>query len=132
MHLSLLEWIGRLASLVLAAMVTLSIIGAIAAIPSASLDGRFGFERRSPQPEREPPAIRAEQEATNATGSATGAVLSPSSAGEHGAVAAPRPIAEQWLEVIAYALLALVALGALAVLLLWRTFSEFRRIADRG
>jgi hypothetical protein len=49
-------------------------------------------------------------------------------------VAAAPPAAEdrqaRWLEAIAYALLALAFLGALAVLMLWSIVRELRRIGE--
>jgi hypothetical protein len=126
-----LDRLGRVVMLVLAGMVTLSIIGSIAAIPSGSIETRIGLETEPqigepptpvPQPETEAPAPQAEPE-EEAVGEGT--------PGMAGAVPAPRPTdAERWLEAITYALLALVGVAALASLLLWRGLRERRRIAD--
>ena len=52
------------------------------------------------------------------------------------ATAAAQPPAEgekeRWLEAIAYALLALAGIGALAVLMLWNVVRELRRIGGSG
>lgn len=127
-----LDWITRVIMLALAGMVSLSIIGTIAAIPSGTIEGRIGLEesRRtadevSPdeqrtQPEGEPSAARPEAPP------GTQAVSTPAPA--------PAPTAEekivQWLEAITYALIALVGLAGLATLALWRGVQERRRIAD--
>jgi hypothetical protein len=129
MRMSLLDWIGRLLSLVLAGMLTLSIIGAIAAIPSGSLGTRFGFEQPTRPFESGQPPEQVEPETLESVDQGVATAL-PGEGGD-GAVApsAARPaVADQWLEVIAYALLALTALGALAVLMLWRMVGELRRI----
>lgn len=128
---SLLEWSARLISLVLAGLVTLSIIGSIAAIPSSSIGTRIGLERpeRIPGPEvgevepRPIPAPAGTEERPAASQGGTGAAAAPPLEEELGN-------AEQWLEAITYALMALVGLAALAVLLLWRSVAERRRLAD--
>jgi hypothetical protein len=130
MRMSLLDWVGRVTGLVLAMMVTLSIIGAIAAIPSSSLDGRLGFDRGIPGWD-EPRDVRPAAVPPPAP------EAGPAAAGKGVVVASPATapartgVADQWLEVIAYSLLALVCLGALATLLLWRALRELRRIGER-
>jgi hypothetical protein len=130
-HTAALEWIARLVSLVLAGLVTLSIIGAIAAIPSRSIGTRIGYEpaRQVPQPQPVEPAPRPEPSPARQD-----AGRSAPAPGTTGAAAAPAAEATdeaaEWLEAITYALMALVGIAALAVLLLWRGLAERRRLAD--
>ena len=125
-----MEWLGRVVMLVLAGMITLSIIGAIAAIPSGSIETRFGAEpSNQPLPSEEallpsaadPPTPPA-QEARPASGGGTQLVTAsrPQKA----------PTAAEWLEAITYALLAIVGLAAVGILLLWRAVHHWRRGAD--
>ncbi len=117
--------------LVLAGMITLSIIGAIAAIPSGSLPPDVRFERetwRDPQPPDEPlPAAGPGQPAQQGPGTAAGRPT-------RNIAVAPAPQkrveAADWLEAIAYALLAVAGLAALAIILLWRALIQWRRSAD--
>ncbi len=127
-----LDWAGRVVMLVLAGMITLSIIGAIASIPSGSIETRIGFQPRewprSPSPQDEPlPRPGAE------AGTAAPAT-SPVPSGDAGAVAAPAPDQPvdpgRWLEAITYALLAIAGLAALGLILLWRALGHWRRSAD--
>ncbi len=124
------DWVGRVVMLSLAGMITLSIIGAIAAIPSGSLPPEVRFERgERPVPE-EAEELRPEVQRPQAADPAGANAAAP---GQVVAVApAPkeevRP--EDWLETIAYALLALVGLAALGTLLLWRALRQWRRSAD--
>jgi hypothetical protein len=126
------DWVGRVIMLSLAGMITLSIIGAIAAIPSGSLpqNVRFEQERRpSPEPEAEQrqQTPRAEREHQPQPEERT---ASPPVA----VAVAPAPVTPidpaDWLETIAYALLALVGLFSFATLLLWRALAQWRRSAD--
>ena len=127
------EWLGRVIMLVLAGMITLSIIGAIAAIPSGSIGTRLATQ---PQDWTAPPGHEEEAApptaATNAASS--GRESSPSMAGHGEFVAAPKPTpaatAADWLEAITYALLALVGLGVAGILLLWRSLLHWRRSAE--
>jgi hypothetical protein len=127
--MSFFEWLGRVIMLVLAGMITLSIIGAIAAIPSGSLPDRIIAERQLPvPPETEPipvpeprPAPRTQQPRPRETvGNQVGV-----------APTGPDPVQPaEWLEAITYALLALVGIAALATSILWRMLHQRRRIAD--
>ncbi len=119
--------------LVLAGMITLSIVGSIAAIPSGTIEGRIGIEQPEPSlpqqaaPETAPPLPKAfegetAEPGTGSTGASGAAAIAPPPPGEDDA--------ERWLEAITYALLALVGLVALAALLLWRGLKERRRIAE--
>lgn len=134
--MSFFDWLGRVVMLVLAGMITLSIIGAIAAIPSGSnLPRQIGLERAAPpQPQAEPAPERAPEPAPEPGPEAGGAVEMPTGNRIERvtrAPAAPEPVdPAEWLEVIAYALLALVGLGALGIVLLWRSLRHRRRIAD--
>ena len=127
------DWVGRVIMLALSGMITLSIIGAIAAIPSGSLpqDVRFERERWSvPEPREEPlPAPRPQPQPQTEQGVPPGAESSRQAVT---VVPAPEKPVEpaDWLEAIFYALLALVGLAALAVLLLWRSLMQWRRSAD--
>jgi hypothetical protein len=130
------EWLGRVIMLVLAGMITLSIIGAIAAIPSQSTETRLRVEPQrdwsQPTPRTEPlpprPLPRAVPESRPAAPppprARTQVIEAP-------APAPPPPTtAADWLEAITYALLALVGIGVGAVLLLWRAVHHWRRSAD--
>jgi hypothetical protein len=128
------EWLGRVVMLVLAGMITLSIIGAIASIPSGSIETRLGVEGRdwaeappieqtAPQPGFEAaPGPAATREAAPAARGGTGVVAVPEPK--------PAPTAAEWLEAITYALLALVGLAAIGIVLLWRAVQQWRRSAD--
>jgi hypothetical protein len=125
--LKALDWAGRAVMLVLAFMVTLSIIGSIAAIPSGSIENRMGMA-----PERHPLPPESEQAPEPSAvepieGYRTDRAAAPAS-GQRMAAPAPEPAdRDRWLEAITYALLALAGIAALACLLLWR---GLRRIAD--
>ena len=127
------EWLGRVIMLVLAGMVTLSLIGAIASIPSGSIETRLGVEPREwPEPsssERIPaPTPGAEQPASRPPSAAV-----PSAPRTERVMVPQRkqPIdAARWLESIAYALIALVGLAALGLAILWRALHHWRRSAD--
>ena len=127
--MKLLDWAGRVVMLVLAGMVTLSIIGAIAAIPSGSIPPRLGFE----------PATRAAPEAGERTQDVPDEIqlrgrpdraASGSDIDNAQSPGPPDQDPDRWLEAITYALLALAGLAALACLLLWRGLHQRRRIAE--
>jgi hypothetical protein len=128
------EWLGRVIMLVLAGMVTLSLIGAIASIPSGSIETRLGVEPRQdwPEPRASERSPVPEQEQASSAPAPQPEAQSPRHAGEMVAVPAPPPPADpaRWLEAITYALLALVGLMALGMLLLWRALHHWRRSAD--
>jgi hypothetical protein len=131
--MSVFEWLGRVIMLVLAGMITLSIIGAIAAIPSGSnLPRQIGFDRslQHELPQRVEP-VPSETAVEPATPSEPETAAQAGSAAPAPAPAQPEPAdPAEWLEVIAYALLALAGLAALGILLLWRLLSQQSRIAD--
>ena len=129
MPTTLFDWIVRTAMLAMAGLVTLSILGSIAAMTSDPGTGFAGGDRprieAEPEGEREPaPAPSAPQE-----GNPTAAAPAE---GRDTAVAAAPPAGEdreaRWLEAIAYALLAIAGIGALGVLMLWSAVRELRRI----
>lgn len=122
-----LDWLFRTAMLALAGLVTLSMLASIAAISTeAGPAGWIGGDEPQTaepvaEPESDPPrpaAVEAAAEAAEEVGEA-GATLAP---------AAREPA--RWLEAIAYALLALAGLLAIALLLLARAARELKRIAD--
>lgn len=123
------DWLSRVIMLVLAGLVTLSIIGAIASIPSGSIGDRIGFERGEQLP---PPAQVADEEAavplTTSDGNRTGMETHIST---RSLVTEPeKREPADWLEAITYALIALVGLAALGCVLLWRianSLSTLRR-----
>jgi hypothetical protein len=134
---SVFEWLVRTVMLVLAGLVTLSILGSIAAVSNqAGVPGLSGERARpvlapapEPQPEPGPPPP-----SSDGTAPAPAPAATPTEAGtDFVTVPAPpeeeRP--ERWLEAIAYALLAIAGLLALLLVLLWRAVRALTRIADR-
>ena len=66
--MTVFDWLGRVIMLVLAGMITLSIIGAIAAIPSGGLPGRIGMvDREAPVPPDVQPSSAPEPRAAGET-----------------------------------------------------------------
>lgn len=133
MKFGFFDWLGRVVMLVLAGMITLSIIGAIAAIPSGSIGTRMAVERtawpepsyeeprpappRRPQPEAEP------QPEARAPAAPAAGTVAPGPA--------PKPYQpERWLESITYILLAIAGILAFATILFWRALVHWRRSAD--
>jgi hypothetical protein len=123
--MKLFDWISRVIMLVLAGMVSLSIIGAIASIPSGSMPTTMIETAPSapqpdfapePAPEPSPPQAEPARTAQAASPGAASGAAAPSQQQADGA--------EHWLESIFYALLALVGIAALATLLLWRSLQE--------
>ena len=133
MPMSLLEWMVRTTMLVLAGLVTLAILGSIHAMSTeAGSPGGFATEpgvAPAPAPsEQEREAAPAEQ---RAPGSSEGRV---EGAGASGTIVASAPPpaerTQRWLEAIAYALLGLAGLFAIALILLWQLLRQLRRVAD--
>ena len=128
------EWMMRMVMLVLAGLVTLSLLGALAAMSnSAALD--IAVERpRASVPVAAPAERPAPTAPTPATPADAGRAADLRSAPQEndmareGAAAPERT--SRWLEAIAYALLALAGLLGLAILLLWRGLRQLRRLAD--
>jgi hypothetical protein len=133
MPTTIFDWIARTAMLAMAGLVTLSILGAIDAMTNDT-GTRFSAPADRPvirgEMAEEPEAAQAPlpPEAGNVA-------ASPQAEGRAGtAVAAEAPAEDKearWLEAIAYALLALAGIGALAVLMLWNVVRELRRIGER-
>ena len=131
---SFFDWLGRVIMLVLAGMITLSIISALAAISSqSSLPRQIGLDRAvTPQPASEPVPEPRQRVPPPEEGLPDTQVKEPQG-GEAIAVAQASPETdkvERWLEAIAYALLAIAGLGMLGCLLLWRSVRQQSRIAD--
>ena len=134
---NLVEWVIRTAMLVLAGLVTLSILGSIAAMSNEAATVAPGDLREQPvltpppqpsepAPQPAPPPAEQAPPASTAEAATTGeqrvTVPAPPEP--------PRP--ERWLEAIAYALLAIAGLLALLLILLWRGVRALARIADRA
>ena len=136
----LFDWVVRTTMLVLAGLVTLSILGSIAAMSndvgvqgvSAGRDRPVLSPAPEPQPEAQP------QPAGNTAAAPPPVTQAPqaTSPAGGGMVAVPAPPEEvrpeRWLEAIAYALLAIAGLLALLLILLWRGVRALGRIADRS
>lgn len=131
MRSGFLDTLTRIVMMVLAGMVSLSIIGAIATMSEGG-GGPAGFVfDRQPQP------VPADTNETEAAPAATGegGLRRSDAAGEGtapvSAAAGPPPDeSAKWREVIAYVLFALAGLVALLALILWRILAELRRAAD--
>lgn len=122
------DWIARFVMLVLAGMVTLSIIGAIASIPSGSIGTRIGFE---PREQVAPPEASPDEAAIGEIAAEPEGLAGAPGTGVAADLAAPKERQpEEWLEAITYALIALAGLAALGCLLLWRIVDRQTRIAD--
>jgi hypothetical protein len=128
---SFFDWLGRVVMLALAGMITLSIIGAIAAIPNGVVPQQLGLGRQSlPVPEQRPDRRPDASSPQTAPNSSAEAVEAQQVAGTLLVPAQPEPVdPARWLETISYALLALAGLAAFACLLLWRGVRQQRRIA---
>lgn len=122
------DWIVRTAMLAMAGLVTLSILGSIAAMTN---DPGTGFPQGD-RPLMEGEAIDGRPEVGAPASPEEGNAAAVAPAGEKARIVAAGQAAEdreaRWLEAIAYALLALAGIGALAVLTLWSIVRELRRI----
>jgi hypothetical protein len=133
------EWVVRTFMLVLAGLVTLSILGSIAAMSNQAgvPDLRAVRERPvlAPVPEArpEPPADPQPVSPAETSPAPTEQAQAPGGTGTE-VVAVPAPPEEErperWLEAIAYALLAIAGLLALLLILLWRSVRALTRIAE--
>jgi hypothetical protein len=138
MPTTIFDWIARTAMLAMAGLVTLSILGAIAAMTNDP-GTRFSLPRdrpviegeRAQEPEAQAPSAP-EEEGNLASVAAPGQGQGVQSQGQGVAIAAAPPPPDdkvaRWLEAIAYALLALVGIGILGILMLWSMVRELRRI----
>jgi hypothetical protein len=137
---NLAEWVVRTVMLVLAGLVTLSILGSIAAMSNQAGVPGLSAERQRPvlAPAPKPQVAEPQQSDTAAAlpseppPQAQPPQAQPPAGTELVAVPAPpekeRP--ERWLEAIVYALLAIAGLLALLLVLLWRGVRALGRIAD--
>ena len=130
MPTTIFDWIARTAMLVMAGLVTLSILGSIAAMTN---DPGTGLAPRDRPPIGAEPAEDRQAVDAPPRPEEPGNVAAAAPAGSTGAtVAAARPAGEEnvarWLEAIAYALLAVAGVGALGVLMLWSLVRELRQI----
>lgn len=139
----MVEWTVRMVMLVLAGLVTLAILGSIAAMsndagnpaPAAPAGrpvlGPAPQPTPGPQPRPMPAQPARPAEATPPpAGTGQGAAAGPSDMAEAAPQAAPDRERERWLEAIAYGLLALAGLAAIGLVLLWRATRQLGRIAD--
>lgn len=131
MPTTIFDWIMRTAMLAMAGLVTLSILGSIAAMTNDPGTGTGFVPGDRPRIEGEPAVERQAAQAPPLPGEGN-ATEAASAEGQGNAVAAAPVAAEdkeaRWLEAIAYALLALAGIGALGVLMLWSAVRELRRI----
>ena len=132
MRSGFLDTLTRIVMMVLAGMVSLSIIGAIAAMSEGGGGPAGTVFVQKPQPA---PVEAGETEAAPASGAGRGGLGRSGATGEAaapaGAVAGPATDeSAKWLEVIAYVLFALAGLFALLALILWRILADLRRAAD--
>ena|SRR5688500_5510208 len=130
MPTTIFDWIARTAMLVMAGLVTLSILAAIATMTNDAGAGFAPGDR--PVIEGVPAAEREAAQAPPRPGEGNATTAGATEGGGVAVVAAPPAAAEdkqaRWLEAIAYALLAIAGIGALAVLMLWSAVRELRRI----
>ena len=128
--MTIFDWIARTAMLAMAGLVTLSILGAIAAMTNDT-GTRFAPPRDRAVIQAEPAEERETAQESPQPGEGNSAEA-PKAGGQGGtAVSVKAPSEdeeERWLEAIAYGLLALAGIGALAVLMLWNVVRELRRI----
>ncbi|HEX8467546.1 MAG TPA: hypothetical protein VF620_07055 [Allosphingosinicella sp.] len=133
MPTTIFDWIARTAMLAMAGLVTLSILGAIAAMTNDP-GTRFAAPGGRPVIEGERAEEREQPRASPQPGQGN-PVEAAQAGGPGGAAAETRPAPEEkeerWLEAIAYALLALAGIGALGVLMLWNVVRELRRIGGQ-
>jgi hypothetical protein len=127
---TIFDWIARTAMLAMAGLVTLSILGAIAAMTSDP-GTRFAAPRDRPVVEGKPAEEREVAQAPLPPGA--GNVAAASGAGGRAgtaivAKASTEDKKERWLEAIAYALLGIAGIAALGVLMLYNVVRELRRI----
>ena len=132
MPTTIFDWIVRTAMLVMAGLVTLSILGAIATMTNEAGSGFAGGDRPLIDPRQAQERETAQAPAEPAEPSEGANAAAEPAPGQGGAVVAAPPAPEdkqaRWLEAIAYALLALVGIGALGVLMLLQIVRELRRI----
>ena len=135
MPTSLIEWTVRMVMLVLAGLVTLSILSSLAAISNQPAllgpAGRPGAmqEPAESRPGDTPPPAPAPEQPSAASAPTEEGVAGVEAPAENGTTIATPPAdrdPQRWLEAIAYALLALTGLFALFLVVMWR---GLRRLA---
>jgi hypothetical protein len=132
----LIDWFARTVMLVLAGLVTLSILGAIAAIPNDPGGGGFLFEQERDSPASEQrvpePAPAPRPEPTPEPDDGAAHVTGPAADSMTSGMSAVPPVEnrDRWLETIAYALLALAGLVAFGLVLLALAVRQLRRISE--
>jgi len=131
MPTTIFDWIARTAMLAMAGLVTLSILGAIAAMTNDPGTGFAAGDRPLLEAERAKEAEAVPAPSAPREGGPTAAAPTGS---QDAAAAAASPAEEdeeaRWLEAIAYALLAIAGICALGVLMLWSAVRELRRIGS--
>ncbi|HYW15532.1 MAG TPA: hypothetical protein VE891_05190 [Allosphingosinicella sp.] len=136
MPTTIFDWIARTAMLAMAGLVTLSILGAIAAMTNDP-GTRFTVPRDRPQIAGEPAREGDERQAEAPSGPGEGNLAESAVPGSGGATtvairSTPEDKTARWLEAIAYALLAIAGVCALGVLMLWNVLRELRRLGHPG
>lgn len=125
-----LDWLGRVALLVLSVLATLSLVGSLASVSGGRLGdavpGRVGAS--TPVAEEARPAPLETGETSEMPDLVNGTAPT-------GTVAVERPRAEdeiaRWLKALTYAVLALAGFAAAGLLALLRITAHLARIADR-
>jgi hypothetical protein len=129
---TIFDWIVRTAMLAMAGLVTLSILGAIATMTNDAGSGFPGGDRALIEADRAREREAAQAPTQPQPAEAGNSATAVPAQGQGGTVVAARPAPEdrqaRWLEAIAYALLAIAGIGALAVLMLWQAVRELKRI----
>ncbi|UIJ45687.1 hypothetical protein LZK98_01615 [Sphingomonas cannabina] len=126
-----LDWLGRVALLVLSVLATLSLVGSLASVSGGRLGDAVPGRVGAPMPVVE----EASRPAPLETGGASGVPDLVDGTAPTGTVAAERPRAEdeiaRWLKALTYAVLALAGFAAAGLLALLRITAHLARIADR-
>ncbi|MGK6318822.1 hypothetical protein [Sphingomonas sp. DT-204] len=126
-----LDWLGRVALLVLSVLATLSLVGSLASVSGGRLGEAVPGRVGAPLPAAEETPMPGPIEAGEAR-------VTPdlvNGTAPAGAVAVERPRAEneiaRWLKALIYAVLALAGFAAAGLLVLLRITAHLARIADR-
>jgi hypothetical protein len=126
-----LDWLGRVALLVLSVLATLSLVGSLASVSGGRLGDAVPGRVGRPMPVVEEAFGPAPLE----TGEAAGVPNSGNDTAPAGAVAIERPRTEdeiaRWLKALTYAVLALAGFAAAGLLALLRITAHLARIAER-
>ena len=126
-----LDWLGRVALLVLSVLATLSLVGSLASVSGGRLGDAVPGRVGAPMPVVEEASSPAQLEAEETSG----APNLRNNTAPGGTVAVERPRAEdeiaRWLKALTYAVLALAGFAAAGVLALLRITAHLARIAER-